>query len=220
MPIVAPADLSGTSQCTRTGISPSEVLVLGDSLIALSAFTADLEDQARQAGSLKDGEHFHQQASSLQSFLAEGSLSLNAQYATVRDQLSPKLVVMDGGETDMFQELCTDKPQAECPTVHAAIAGARQLLQQMATDGVKNIVYFFYPEPVGHADVKARLDVLRPLIENVCGQSAVACHWVDLRAPFAGHDEYFGDGLVFSDSGAAVAAAEVWKTIRARCIAP
>ncbi|HEY5957158.1 MAG TPA: hypothetical protein VIV60_11415 [Polyangiaceae bacterium] len=215
-----PIDSRGTDQCNPQVIPAAEVLVLGDSLIELSAFTAQLEHRATLSGILRDGEHFHQQASSLQSLLAEGSLSLNAQYATVREQVSARLVIMDGGETDMFQELCATEPKYDCPTVRAAVAGASKLLSQMAADGVKDVVYFFYPEPVGHADVKIRLDVLRPLIENVCGQSAVACHWVDLREPFAGHDEYLGDGFVFSDSGAAVAAEVIWQTLRTRCLVP
>jgi hypothetical protein len=63
--------------------------------------------------------------------------------------------------------------------------------------------------------------VLRPVIENVCGQSSLACHWVDLRRPFAGHTGYLAsDGLMFTDTGATAAAAAVWERMQARCIVP
>jgi hypothetical protein len=192
--------------------------VLGDSLIELTSFTARLEQHATEAGALADGQHFRQKASALLSRMAEGALSIKENYLAAKQDGAARVVVMDGGETDMFEPLCTTEPAYECPTVQAAARGAQDLLRTLAADGVEQVVYFFYPDPIGNPDMKTRLDVLRPLIENACGQSPVACHWVDLREPFLGQADYLGaDGLMFTEAGAATAAAAVWQTLQARC---
>lgn len=215
------ADASSSSSCHPPPIAAADVLVLGDSLIELTGFTAELERHAADAGLLATDEHFRQSASALMSFMAEGSFSIGAQYAAVRQEATSRLVVMDGGETDMFDPLCATEPAYGCPTVQSAVNGAINLLQQMSQDGVEQVVYFFYPDPVGDAELKSRLDVLRPLIENACGQSPVACHWIDLRPTFAGHDDYFvQDGKMFSVAGASAAADAVWRRLQERCIMP
>jgi hypothetical protein len=221
-----------TADPARTGATPSsacqpepppanELLVLGDSLIELSSFTSSLEQHALDSQVLAQDEHFRVHASSLMSFLAEGSLSILAQYATARQEGHARVVVMDGGETDMFGGLCDSEPKYDCPAVRGAANGAKKLLQQMVDDGVEHVVYFFYPDPVGNPDMLTNLNVLRPVIENVCGQSSLACHWVDLRPPFAGQSDYLGsDGLMFTDAGASAAATAVWQRMQARCIVP
>jgi hypothetical protein len=199
----------------------SEVLVLGDSIIELSTFATRLEEVAANAGALANDDHFRVHSSYLLSRLSEGSLSIANQYETARQEGQARIVIMDGGETDMFENLCGSEPAYECPTVQAAASGAESLLAQMADDGVEDVVYFFYPDPLGDPDLKTRLDVLRPVIENACGRSPIACHWLDLRLLFADHPEFLAaDGKVFSDAGAAAAAAAVWQRLQARCVVP
>jgi hypothetical protein len=200
---------------------PSEVLVLGDSLIELSSYATQLEQTATAAGALAQGEHFRVHASYLYSMLATGPLSLSQQYATARQEGTARLVIMDGGETDVLNDVCDSPPTADCSAIKAAAKGAEQLLQQMAADGIENVAYFFYPDPIGNEAIKARLDVLRPMIENVCGHAPVACHWIDLRPIFAGYPDYLAsDGLVFSDSGAGACARAVWQRLEQRCVVP
>ncbi|HEX2672789.1 MAG TPA: SGNH/GDSL hydrolase family protein, partial [Polyangiaceae bacterium] len=87
-------------------------------------------------------------------------------------------------------------------------------------DGVEHVVYFFYGDPVGNPTLKDGLDLLRPLLQNACGRSAVPCHWLDLRPVFAGHPEYVGtDGLVFTDAGASAAAAATFAFMQKQCVA-
>ncbi len=220
-PVVVTDDAGLSNACNPPVGTSNGVLVLGDSLIELTAFTAGLEQHAIDSGMMAAGDHFRQSASALMSFIAEGPFSIGAQYSTVRQEGTARIVIMDGGETDMFDPLCDTEPAYSCPTVQAAVTGAQKLLWQMAQDGVEQVVYFFYPDPIGDPALKSNLDVLRPLIENACGQSPVACHWVDLRTPFLDHAEYFvQDGKMFSDAGASAAGDAVWQRLQERCIVP
>lgn len=209
------------STCEVQSIPVNEYLVLGDSLIQLTTFATAFEQLATDAGLLTTGQHFRTYASGTYSMLTQGSLSLAQQYATARQEGTTQVVVMDGGETDMFDTSCDTNLSYTCATMKAAVSGAEQLFSQFAADGIQHIVYFFYPNPIGNPGLQARLDVLRPLIENLCGQSAIACHWVDLRQTFADHPEYMAsDGMLFSDAGSSAAAGAVWQTMESRCIAP
>lgn len=215
-----PADSGPTSTCAPSGLKADQIMVFGDSIIELTSFTTQFEQQAMDAAILLQGEKVRLHASSTNSRLAAGASSLMIGYETARQEGPARLVVMDGGETDMFTGLCGTEPASSCPNVQAAADGATQLMAKMAEDGVEHILYFFYPDPIGNPSLKAALDVLRPLVRNVCGNSPVPCEWLDLRPLFANHPEYLGpDGMLLSDEGARVAAAATWDRLRQRCIA-
>lgn len=220
------APLTSSEQpCTPAPLAAEELIVVGDSLLTLSIFTNELEAAAIAAGGveLAQDEHLRDYSSHLTSMLAEGQLSLANQYAASREEGPARVVIMDGGATDMLQDACPSGPELQCPAVQAAVLGAEQLLSQMAEDGVEHIVYFFYEDATENADLRAGIDVLRPLIENVCGKSLVPCHWLDLRPVFEGHyAEYVTgvDGIVFSDAGARATAQAIWELVELRCIAP
>jgi hypothetical protein len=199
---------------------PEDLAVLGDSLIELSPFTASLEQAAVAAGVLAPDAHYRAYASHLTSFLAEGPLSLGAQYSAAHAERAARVLIMDGGATDMLNDPCASAPTPECPAVKAALRGFELLLAQFAADGVEHLVYLSYPHPIDNPSLKAGLDTLRPLLENACGKSRVACHWLDLRPVFSGHPGYAGpDGIVFSESGAEAAATAAFELMRTRCIA-
>jgi hypothetical protein len=205
--------------CDVAALPGSELAVIGDALIQLSKFTADLEAEATQANMLAVGEHYRSYASSLYSILAGGSLGIENQYDTARAEGVPRVVVMNGGETDVLNVPCGPAPKADCPAITAAAAGAEALFSRMAADGVDHVVYFYYADPVGNADVKAGLDVLRPFVENACGRAPLPCHFLDLRPIFTGHPEYAAaDGLVFGDAGASAAASAVAGVMLERCV--
>lgn len=207
--------------CDPDEPSPEELLVLGDSLIELTSFTSYLEREAIAGGLLGEDDHFRQAASSLSSFLADGSLSIGSQYADIRDPGALRIVVMNGGETDLFPGLCEREPYADCPVIKDAVLGAERLFDRMNEDGVEHLVYFFYPDPIGVDYLEEALDVLRPILANACGHSPVPCHWVDLRPEFAGHPEFLAqDGMLLSDQGAEKAAATVWERMQQQCIVP
>jgi hypothetical protein len=204
--------------CTAPALASSELLVMGDSLIELTPFVANIEALALEANLLASGEHYLSTASSLMSFIATGPFSIDAQYTSARAEGVPRVAVFDGGATDVLNDECGSTPRADCRAIEGAVAGAEQLLTRLAEDGVEHVVYFFYPDVLDHPTLRASLDVMRPLMQNVCGKSSVACHWLDLRPIFAEHPEFIGpDGIVFSESGAKAAATAVFALLRERC---
>ncbi len=209
-----------TGTCAPSPLLPSDVAVLGDVQIMLSAFTAQLEAAAAMAGAVPNDGQFRDYADSGTSFLAENGLSIHSQYQISRGEGAARIVVMNGGATDMLSVPCRDLAPGECSAIDAAASGAEALFSQMLEDGVEHVVYFFYPDALGNAGLKQGIDELRPVIQNACGRSALPCHWLDLRPVFAGHDDYLTgvDGIVFSETGARVAALAVWDLVEARCL--
>lgn len=218
----APSAPPGQRVCQPPPLTTESLVVLGDSFISLSAIAAGLEQRALAAGVLGQGQHFRSYASPWTSFLANNALSIASEYEAALEEGPPRIVVMDGGATDMLNNPCPSGATAECTAVQNAVRGGELLLQRMAERGVEHVFYFFYPDPVGDATLEANLNALRPLIENACGRSPVACHWLDLRSVFAGHyAEYAGaDGFVPSDAGADATASAVWQLMQSRCVAP
>lgn len=206
--------------CMPSNIAPADVLVLGDVLIELSIFTDQLEQAAVAAGSLADGQHYRNVAAGGSSRLASGPASLDGQYSAALASGAPRVIVMDGGATDVLNDDCAGMLTPECPAARAALLGAEQLFSRFAQDGVEQVVYFFYGDPVDNPSLEAGLNLLRPLLQNVCGHSPVPCHWLDLRPAFAEHPEFVGvDGLVFTDAGATAAAAATFQLMQERCVA-
>ena len=205
--------------CMPDSLAPEDVLILGDVLIELSIFTPQLELAAVAAGSLASGEHYRNQAQAVSSLLATGPLSFDSQYTSARADGPARVIVMDGGATDVLNNNCAGMLTPDCPAAHAAVAGAEQLFSRFARDGVEHIVYFFYGDVIGNPMLKDGIDLMRPLLQNACGRSPVPCHWLDLRPIFAGHPEYLGtDGLVFTDAGAAAAAAATYAFMQKQCV--
>lgn len=221
-PRVNATDLEPVSSCIPPALAPSEVLILGDALIELSTFTARLEQLALDAGLLAENEHFRDHAAAMTSVLSQaGSLSFFDQYAGARSEGRARVIVLDGGETDMLNADCGSDLSYTCPIIQATVSGFQKLLRQFAADEVQHVVYFFYPDPRDNPKLKAHLDVLRPLFENACGQSPVACHWIDLRPTFSADPNYLGaDGIVLSEAGGNAAAELVWARMQQRCLAP
>ena len=212
----APANTS----CTPSNVAAGDVLIVGDVLLELSIFTDQLEQAAAAAGSLATGQHYRTSAAGLTSFLAPGPASIDSQYASASADGAPRVVIMDGGATDVLNNNCAGMATPDCPAARDAITGAEQLFARFADDGVEQLVYFFYGDPVDNPSLKEGLDLLRPLLQNACGHSPVPCHWLDLRSVFANHPEYVGvDGLVFTDAGATAAAAATFELMQQRCVA-
>jgi hypothetical protein len=73
---------------------------------------------------------------------------------------------MDGGGADALGANC-DPVDSSCPDLVDAVDQATALLTQMATDGVEQVVYAFYPDPTDSA-LRQKLDALRTRMEAVC----------------------------------------------------
>jgi len=208
---------------TPQPIARANVVVLGDSLIELSDFATDLETAGTTAGVFASTGALRSYASALYSILADGPFSINRQYDNARNEGTARVVVMDGGATDVLNVPCGATPTVDCMAMQNAAAGGEVLLGSLASDGVEHVVYFFYGDPPPTSDlieIKPSLDVLRPLVENACGKAGLACHFLDLRPLFALHPEYFAqDGVNLSAAGASAIADAVVSVMLERCVA-
>jgi hypothetical protein len=214
----APSPQPEPRVCEGDRLVGRDVVVIGDALIELSVFTAELEQRATAAGVLAAGDHFRDYATALMSVLAGGSLGLANQWTDARAEGAARVVIMDGGATDLLNLPCGANPAPDCPALIAAVNGAESLLAAFAEASVEDVVYFFYADPPDNPELKASLDALRPLIENACGRSGLGCHFLDLRPLFAGHPEYLNADVVFLEPGAVVAAEAVWTLMQDRCV--
>ena len=210
----------GTGACISGAVSANQVLVIGDSFFATThQITAYLESLARDAGAVSTGERYRDRSSLLANGLALGGNGIEDQYSSGVAEAEVKVVIMNGGGADALLGSC-DTGNASCAVVTAAAAAAQALFAQMATDKVEHVVYAFYPDP-GDANVKARIDALRPLLQSACENAPLPCHWLDLRIVFAGHyGEYIQrDQLNPTDSGARASAEALWATMQQYCVA-
>ncbi len=220
----SPAHRCSAGVC-RSGIGPTtgaaseasgnEVLIVGDSFFAANhSITAFLEDKARQSGALSAGERYRDHSSLLGNTLALLGSGIEDQYATAVAESPVSVVIMNGGGADVLVGSCA-VVAPECPLLVEATAAARSLFERMASDGVREVVYAFYPDPLD-ASLRAELDVLRPLLASACEGSPAACHWVDLRTTFAGNEALYldADGTTPTPEGAAASATAIWAALR------
>jgi lysophospholipase L1-like esterase len=229
--------------CMKGALKPSQVVMLGDSYLdpTFSNAALDLFADAQKAGSLgaKDTyRHYYLGGAAM----SGGSFQLNIpyQYEQMAKKDDPNIdtIVMDGGGNDVLindRSCLTQAPpqNAGCAkTVDAALGRAKQLLDEMATDGVKHVVYFFYPhlDPTktdgflfgGAPAVNDTLDYAYPLARAMCeGATMPKCVFVDTRPAFAGHtaDYIKSDNVHPTPAGAQVIADLVWQAMVDNCIA-
>jgi hypothetical protein len=202
----APAE---PAECVKGEVEGSEVLIIGESFYALNNYPKiSLENLAREAGALDQGEQYRQTAV-VATTLASGQIP--GQFDSGLRAGPVELVIMDGGGNDCMSSSCP-----ACPGVF------EELLMHMADEGVKNVIYTRYPEPgvPGRSvlePLKSNLDVLMPLMEEVCKASvAVPCHWVDLRPVWEEGD--CADGLHPTMSGGLHVAEAIWAKMEEQCI--
>lgn len=206
-------------ECPTDAVEPNEVLVVGDAFFAAThQITAFLENFARSSDALETGERYRDQSSTLNNALAMADGGIPSQYAEAQTEAPVEVVIMNGGGADALIADCSDP--TDCQALVDAAAAAETLFAQMAADGVSHVVYAFYPDPTDSA-LREKVDALRALIEPLCSQSPVPCHWVDLRAVVANRarDYLSADGLVPTAAGAEAMAASIWATMRRECIA-
>jgi len=205
--------------CDASGVTANEVLVIGDSFFAQShQITAYLEERERARGVLSAGERYRDNSSLVGNALALNGKGILDQYTRGLAEAPVKVVIMNGGGADALLTNCA--PDASCPAIVAAVAAAQELFAQMAKDGIENVVYVAYPD-ARDSTVRARVDVLRPMIQQECSGSQVPCHWLDLRPVFAGHDSDFvlPDGMNPTSAGSQATADAVGALMEKACIA-
>jgi len=206
--------------CPASTVVPNEVVILGDTFFALShQITAYLEGLARDAGSLATGQRYRDHSRPTANALALSSTGLLDQYRDAAADAPVRVVIMNGGGADVLLGSCDDSLES-CPVITAAAAAFDELLLAMATGGVSAVVFAGYPDPQLDG-VRAKMDVLRPLLEASCVASPIPCHWVDLRVPFAGNYESYilADGISPTDAGSLASATAIWAALKDNCLA-
>jgi hypothetical protein len=201
-------------------VRANEVLIIGDSFFATShQITAYLEGLARSAGALPAGARYRDRSSLVGNALALAGNGISEQYTSGVSEAEVKVVIMNGGGADVLLGAC-DTANASCPVLVAATAAAQELLARMAEANVQQVIYAFYPDP-GDANVRAKLDAIRPLIQAACQNAPLPCRWLDLRDAFLGHyGEYIlPDQLNPTDAGARASAEAIWSVMQQYCIA-
>lgn len=214
------AGAAGSRACVTGQVPASGVLFIGDSFFALThQISADVITLARAAGVLGSAEQYRDASSLSDNALALGGTGIADQYSGAAATAPVKVVVMNGGGTDLLLGSCPSI-DSQCPLLVAAADAAKALFSQMATDGVQHLVYAYYPDPLDE-NTQAKVDALRPLIEDACQNSPVPCHWLDLRPTFVGNEAAYTapDGLNPSAVGSQASAAAIWATMQQSCIA-
>ena len=224
--------------CTKGQVTPNEVVMIGDSYLdkSFGNVGANIIADAQMAGSLAASTTYREY------YLAgaamnngSGQLNIPYQYETmaktalfVTNPTDIKVVIMDGGGNDVLidQQSClTDMTQAAqmadtacMNAVTNTVARTKSLWQEMATDGVKQIVYFFYPHldpagggllPTPSPGVNWIDDYSAPLYQAICCGSSFTpttaaptctgtapgtqCTFIDTRPAFTGHSGAAGE---------------------------
>lgn len=212
------SDAPPPNNCGQSGMNPNNLLLIGDSFFAAThQTTAYLEGFARAAGVLAEGERYRDGSRMVGNSLAGGGI--REQYLTALDDGPVQVVLMNGGGADAFMAPC-DAPYDACAELLDAVAAAEALFAEMATNGVTDVVYAFYPDSELD-EVRARVDFLRPQLESVCANATLACRWVDLRQTFDGFmDTYIApDGSLPTAAGSQATARAIWAVMQEHCIA-
>lgn len=216
--------------CVPGQTMADEVVMIGDSYLAITTVPAELFAHARAAGALAEDEVWRRYDQG-GTQMSNGQIPGQFDDALAEDPVI-STVVMTGGGNDVLlgsANGCLQNPPPDDPDCVAALeavfVAAEALLADMADAGVERVVYFFYPHlPDGGFVQGAKnetLDYAYPLVEEICASAPLDCVFVDTRPGFEGHqDEYFiFDGVHPNDAGSAVIAQAVWDAMVDNCIA-
>jgi hypothetical protein len=143
-------------------------------------------------------------------------------------------IIMDGGGNDVLlgdRSCLTTAPPANTScanTIMTALGIAKTAIAQMHTDGVKHVVYFFYPHVettgLGGPAVNDTLDWAYPLAKAAC-ETSPECVFVDTRASWGDMQAMYIDPLLGlnvhpNDAGsAALVDLAIWPAMVSSCSA-
>ncbi len=190
-------------------VSGSEVLVIGDSFLALSHdITSRLQQNARNDGILASTDKFRDL--SVSGTMLNGGISPNipTQYQNGLNAGTVKYVIMDGGGNDCLGG-----------SVDGAVTAAKSLFQQMTKSGTVKVFYLFYPDAQGGLSgmLNPKLNTLRPQIQSiVTGSTSPKGYFLDLRPTFEGkYSSYIlSDGIHPTLAGSNAAADAIWAEMK------
>lgn len=206
--------------CEKGVVRAEEVVFIGESFIAqtgaIPRYTSEL---ARQAGKIGMTDSYRSYAVNATQ-LTTGWGAIPEQFVSAVREGPVKVVLMDGGGNDLLAGgRCQNGFDPSCNEIVTTVDA---LFAQMKTEGVTDVVYFFYPDPMGiGARIKDAMDILRPEMKRQCEEETdLRCVWVDQRESWEGNYEtYTLDGIHPTDAGARASAQQIWEAMVANCIA-
>ncbi|WP_024833298.1 dockerin type I domain-containing protein [Ruminiclostridium josui] len=198
-----------TTSFAASTVSGSEVLIIGDSFLALSHdITKRLEQNAKNDGVLASNDQFRDL--SVSGTMLSGGISPNIpqQFQNGVNAGKVKYVIMDGGGNDCI-----------AGNVNNAAAAARTLFEQMGKSGVVKVFYMFYPDAQGGLAgmLNPNLNALRPQIQSIVTNStSPKGYFFDLRPTFEGkYSSYIlSDGIHPTLAGSNAAADAIWAEMK------
>jgi hypothetical protein len=204
--------------CTKGAVKAGEVVFIGESFIAQTgAIPRMTSELARKAGTIGTSESYRSLAVSGTQLTTS---AIPMQYQNAKRGGSVKVVLMDGGGNDLLLGgRCTMGYDAGCKEIVDVV---QELFATFEMDGVKDVVYFFYPDPMGiGARIKEPMDILRPEMKKACDESTgVRCVWVDQRETWEGnYDRFTSDGIHPTEAGSMASAQQIWDAMVEHCIA-
>jgi hypothetical protein len=218
-------DGGGSGGCVKGMTKASQVVWIGDSYPAsgnggIQRYT---EQSAVAAGALASGATYRK-------YYAGGTQMANGQIPgqyTQAKNADPDIttVIMTGGGNDILigNNTCLSNPppanQSCVDTVARAVAATEVLFNQMQADGVKNVIYYFYPRTT-LLQSAANVDYAFPVVKAGCEtfKGPMTCHFIDTRPAFDGQN-WFSDGIHPSDPGQRAIGGLIWDTMLTQCIA-
>jgi lysophospholipase L1-like esterase len=213
--------------CPKMTTKPTQVVWIGDSYPASGTPPGGIqrytEASAVANGSLASG-------STYRSYWVSGTQMANGeipgQYTKAHTE-NPDIttVIMTGGGNDILigNASCLSSPpptNTSCiDTINKATDAAVAMMTQMQTDGVKNVIYYFYPRTT-LLQSGANVDYAFPIVKAGCDKfkGPLTCTFVDTRPPFVGQN-WFSDGIHPTDPGQKAIADLIWGVMSSQCIA-
>jgi len=145
------------------------------------------------------------------------------------DVLVPGIEWPGGGDCKNSSAL---PPTEVCQQItETAFDAARDLMMRSADAGMRDVVYFFYPEVpaptlIGGDSPNTILGWTYPMVEDLCNSTEevtggrLRCHFLDTRPIFDGHPDYFAPTDIHPNSAGSDALTKaIAALMRDRCIA-
>jgi hypothetical protein len=206
--------------CKAAEYRAEEYILLGDNFLAKSGQVAqELEQLMVSSGALSSTEHLRDYSSTIVAPFG-GAEDLFSQYKLAQTDGGARVVILDAGGPDAL--LDCDLSAAElCPSLTNAKDGAESLLRLMQSDGVEQVILFFYPRP-DEGNLADKFTRLSAELEQVCARSPVSCHFVPLAPLFEQERNTLLTemGLFPTDEGALVTAGALFSVLREQCVLP
>jgi phospholipase/lecithinase/hemolysin len=230
-------------------VTNQEVVMLGDSYMDIGNVGPTIQMVANNAMYRT----YYLAGAALNYGTGQGNIPYQFDSMAVPANPDIKVVITDGGGNDILinnRQCLTTPVQGDTMchmVVDSSVMAGSMMEQDMASKGVKQIVYFFYP----HVDPTAALtganandwvDYAYPKAAAACcGASnvpasgdltcegtgpGVECVFIDTRPEFEGHNDptnssayWFQDGVHPTQPGADAIANKVWAQMQKYCIA-